>query len=244
MNPVLLYFIEGPRIMFSGWRNKFFPKRYKGNATEICRLIVNDCWNGRFYQTSTHNFKQFWTRDFFWCCKSLLKLGFQKEVQQTLRYALNRFKKYNKITTTLTPRGSTYDFPTYAVDTLPSFIHCLRISKFPYYDHKDFLNKEIQKFFRKVVDPETGLVNLKHFSSMKDMSVRKSSCYDNCQVAMLAKDLTSMKLFNPFKKYNYPQLIKDHFWNGNYFFDDITRKDYVAGDANLFPFIFGIINDK
>jgi len=39
-------------------------------------------------------------------------------------------------------------------------------------------------------------------------------------------------------------MIKKHFWSGEFFYDDLTRKNYVAGDANLFPFIFGIISDN
>ena len=53
-----------------------------------------------------------------------------------------------------------------------------------------------------------------------------------------------MKLINPFKKYGYPQLIKEHFWNGEFFNDDLSEHQYVAGDANIFPFVCGLITDK
>tara|TARA_Y100000034_G_scaffold45090_1_gene55439 strand:- start:902 stop:1984 length:1083 start_codon:yes stop_codon:yes gene_type:complete len=245
MASALQYITEGTRIFFTSWKARLFKKKYPGNAKKICKKIVKDCWNGRYFQTSTGNFSQFWTRDFFWVTKSLLDLGYQQEVQKTLRYAMNRFRQANKITTSLTPRGKAYDFPTYSVDSLPNIIHSMKLAKFNYYDYKDFLNKEIRKFYDKVIDKKTGLVKgNEHFSSMKDYSVRKSSCYDNCMVALLAKDLKGMKLVNPFKKFNYAKLIKDNFWNGNYFFDDLSKKEYVAGDANLFPFIMGIIKDK
>ena len=78
---------------------------------------------------------------------------------------------------------------------------------------------------------------------MKDLAVRKSSCYDNCMLAMLSRDLSEMKLENPFKQFDYPALIKRHFWNGMYFYDDLSRQDYVAGDANIFPYVLGIISD-
>ena len=244
MASALQYLTEGTRIFLTSWKSRLFPKKYSGNARKICKHIVNDCWNGRYFQTSTGNFSQFWTRDFFWVTKSLLDLGYEQEVQKTLRYATNRFSQANKITTTLTKSGKTYDFPTYSVDSLPNLIHSMKLAKFNYYDYKDFLNKEIRKFYDKVIDKRTGLVKNEHFSSMKDYTIRKSSCYDNCMVALLAKDLKGMKLVNPFKKYNYVKLIKDNFWNGEYFFDDLTKKDYVAGDANLFPYIMGIITDK
>ena len=245
MASVLDYFTQGSRIFLTSWKNRFISKKYEGNADSICQQIVKDCWNGNFFQTSTGNFPQFWTRDFGWCTASLLKLKYESEVHQTLRYALNRFKKHNKITTTITPGGKPFDFPVYAVDSLPWLIHSIKIAKFPYHEHKAFLNREIKKFFFEVIDSQTGLVNPeRQFSSMKDFSIRKSSCYDNCLVAMLANDLKTMKLFNPFRKYDYPSLIRRHFWNGLYFYDDLSKQEYVAGDANLFPFIFGIINDQ
>lgn len=242
---ILTYLTEGSRLFSSKFKNQYFPTHYQGSAAEICHQIVQDCWNGTYFQTSTQNFPQFWTRDFGWCVQSLLKLRYEKEVQLTLRYALNRFKKAKVITTTITPRGRPFDFPNYAVDSLPWFIHSLKIAKFPYYDHKHFLNQQIQHFYSKVIDPQNGLVrpNL-HFSSIKDYSLRKSSCYDNCMVALLAKDLQSMKLWNPFGHFQYPELIKRHFWNESFFYDDLTKQDYVAGDANLFPFILGIITEK
>lgn len=245
MASIIDYFTQGSRIFFTSWKNRFFPKKYQGDANEICQRILKDCWNGRFFQTSTDNFRQFWTRDFGWCAQSLVKLGYQKEVQQTIRYALNRFKKYNKITTTITPGGKPFDFPNLAVDSLPWLIHSIRISNFEYYSHKTFLNNQIKLFFGKVVNNHTGLVKPdKSFSSIKDFASRRSSCYDNSMIALLAKDLQKLKLFNPFKEYNYPELLKRHFWSGKYFYDDLRRKDYISGDANVFPFLFGLYNDK
>lgn len=245
MASIIDYFTEGLRIFLTSWKNRIAPKKYEGNAKEICQQIIKNCWNGRYLQTSTGNFSEFWTRDLGWCCHSLLKLGQEKEVHQTLRYALNRFKKYNKITTTIAPGGKPYDFPYEAIDSLPWLIHSIRISKFEYYSFKLLLNKEIQKFYQRFINEHTGLVKPEvQVSSIKDLSVRKSSCYDNCMVALLAKDLKNMKLFNPFGKFDYSSLLKRHFWNGQYFYDDLTKQDYLAGDANLFPFVLGIIGDK
>ncbi len=245
MPPVLHYFTEGPRIFLSSWKSRILPKKYDGDAEEICEQIIKECWNGRYLQTSTGNFSQFWTRDFGFCTKSLLILQHKDQVHHTLRYALNRFKHHKKITTTITPGGTPFDFPTFAVDSLPWLIHSIKVSKFPYQSFKDFLNKEIQKFYNKVINQHTGLVKPEiHFSSIKDFAVRKSSCYDNCMVALLAKDLKGMDLHNPFEKFSYPELIKRHFWNGHYFHDDLSQQKYIAGDANLFPFMLGIITDK
>lgn len=229
----------------SSFKTRLFPKKYEGSAKDICEAIINDCWNGQFFQTSTTNFPQFWTRDFGWCIASLLKLGYRKEVHQTLRYALNRFVQHKKITTTITPQGEPYDFPNMAIDSLPWLIHSIKISDFSYHNYKNFLNKEILKYYKTVIDLDTKLVKKnKIFSSIKDFSIRNSSCYDNCMVALLAKDLATMKFINPFKGIFYKELIIENFWNGKFFFDDLNKKKYVAGDANLFPFLLGIINDK
>ena len=244
MSNLTLYLSFAPGVFFKSLKSRFFPKKYSGNADEICHQIIDDCWNGQFFQTSTTNFPQFWTRDFGWCCKSLVQLGYKKQVHQTLRYALARFQKAGEITTTITPKGKAFNVPMPAVDSLPYFIHSLKISGFPYRAHSKFLNWQIREFFEEFIDPLTGLVKPKHFSSMKDLSIRKSSCYDNCLVAMLAKDLKTMKLKSPFDKYSYPKLIKQHFWNSRYFYDDLTKADYVAGDANIFPFALGIIQDQ
>lgn len=240
------YLTQGTRIFLSSWKNRIKPAEYAGNANQICRKIIRDCWNGQFFQVSTNNFPQFWSRDFGWCTQSLLKLGYEQEVRQTLKYALNRFQEFGKVTTTITPKGKPFDFPTQAVDSLPWLIHSIKISKFYYGTYRDFLNREIQRLFDEVVSVDTGLVkqNL-HVSSMKDFAVRNSSCYDNCMIALLAKDLSSMNgLLNPFKEYNYSSLITKHFWNGEYFYDDMAKQDYVAGDANIFPFVTGVIKDE
>lgn len=245
MTGIMEYLTIGPSIFLSSLKTRFAPKKYVGTAQEICQQIVKDCWNGHYFQTSTQNFPHFWTRDFGWCTSSLLRLGYQKEVQHTLRFALNAFSQHGKITTTITTHSKPFDFPTMAVDSLPWLIHSIKLSRLPYLAYHDFLNQEIVRFYKEVINPTTALVRPERsFSSMKDLSKRKSSCYDNCLVAMLAQDLKSMKLDNPFGKADYPALIKRHFWNGKFFFDDLQQQDYVAGDANLFPFILGIILDK
>ncbi len=245
MTSALLYLTEGSRIFTSSIKNRIAPKKYEGSAKEICSAIVKDCWNGTHFQASTGNFAQFWTRDFGWCVSSLLKLGYREEVHKTIRYALHRFKTNGGVTTTITPSGKPFDFPTFAIDSLPWLVHSLKLAKFNPHEYKPFLNKQIQEFFGRVINPNTGLVKPEiHFSSMKDFAIRKSSCYDNCMVGMLAKDAKELGLRHPFERYNYPDLIQRHFWNGHFFYDDLSKCRYVAGDANVFPFILGLVKDE
>ncbi|MEK6938226.1 MAG: hypothetical protein AABX04_04235 [Nanoarchaeota archaeon] len=240
------YITQGSRIFLTSWKNRIKPTEYAGNAQQICRKIVKDCWNGQYFQASTNNFAQFWTRDFGWCTASLIKLGYEVEVKQTLKYALNRFLEAEKITTNITPKGKPFDFPNRAVDSIPWLIHSIKLSHFYFGAYRDFLNQEIQQLFDEVVNAQTGLVKQNvHASSMKDFSVRQSSCYDNCMIGLLAKDLSGMNgLINPFQEYNYPKLIEKNFWNGTYFYDDLTKQEYVAGDANIFPFVLGVVTDE
>src|SRR3989344_4431042 len=172
-------------------------KKYDGDAKEICERIINDCFNGKYFQTSTGHFCQFWTRDFGMCAESLVKLGYKKEVGMTLEYALERFSTANKITTTITPKGKPFNFPRFAVDSIPFLIHAIKISgridlikKYNY-----FLIKEVQFYFEKVFDPLTSMVRQNvHFSSIKDHYVRNSATYDNCMLVMLKNDLNELKL--------------------------------------------------
>ena len=117
-------------------------------------------------------------------------------------------------------------------------LRCIRISK-----NKDLI-KRYEQFFREqldyyhenVFDERRGLVRLdKNFSSIKDNSQRKSSCYDNCMLGLLKEELKGTGLENPFKQYNIKKNIKEKFWSGEHFFDVGDRR-HVAGDANTFPY--------
>jgi len=226
-------------------KHKGFTK-YKGDATGICEQIIRRCWNGSYFQTSTGHFCQFYSRDFSWCVEALLKLGYREEVAKTLEYALSRFSAYKKVCVGITPSGRPFDFPYYAVDSLPSIIRSLRIAKL--YDlverYYPFIEQELTKFFRLVVDQPTGLVKQsKVFSSIKDHSIRQSSCYDNVMLGMLSSDLDKLKIENPLANYNYRKILKEHFWNGKAFIDSIGT-DAITGDANVFPFWSGLFTSK
>ncbi len=238
----LTYLTEGTRIFLNGMKRRVKHDTYEGNAKEICLQIVAECWNGQYFQTSVNNFPQFWTRDFGWCAESLTKLGFEKEVHKTITYALSIFSRYKKTFTTITPSGKPYDFPNESVDSLPWLIHAIAVSNYNFEPYTYFLEKEISRYMNQIIDRTSGLVRSdKQFSSMKDFSIRESSCYDNSMIALLKKDLQVLKLKNPFK-WDYQELLIKTFWNGMYFYDDLNHTHYLAGDAQVFPFL--TINDS
>jgi hypothetical protein len=221
-------------------------KKYSGNVKEICKQIIEDCWNGKYFQVSTGHFCEFYIRDFGWCVDSLLKLGYKDKIRKTLEYALEIYSKQG-LKTTITPDGKAVDIFEYAPDSLAFLIRSLRIlgDKDLIEKHKDFLKKETEKFFDLVLDKETGLVrNDKHFSSMKDEALRKSSLYNNIMTAMLSSELDKLGLWNPFKKFNLKKIIKDAFWIGEYFLDDLSGSKHIAGDANVIPFWADVFDDK
>ena len=229
---------------------KYGVKKYSGNAEEICRQIVKDCWNGRYFQTSAGHFCEFWTRDFGWCTKSLIKLGYEKEVKKTLEYALSIFKKNKKVTTTISPDGVPFDFPRYSPDSLAYLINSIALLKEKdrkelVEKYKDLLNREISRHFKIVFDPKTDLVKANvSFSSMKDYSKRYSSTYDNTMTTFLKNKLAKLKLENPYKEFDIKNSIKENLWNGSYFYNDMKKEPIVTGDSNVFPFWTEVFTDK
>ncbi|MBS3121607.1 hypothetical protein J4434_01865 [Candidatus Woesearchaeota archaeon] len=228
-------------------------KTYSGNEKEICSQIIKNCFNGEFFQASAGNFACFYIRDFGICIKSLLALGYKKEVESTLSFALKTYAEQDKITTTITKDGKCADYFNIAPDSLAFLLYSLKIArdkkiaktKALVLEYKTFLEKEIRRYFETIVDKNTGLARKGYFSSIKDHAVRNSSCYDNCMLAMISREADVLELENPFKKFNYPALIKTHFWNEEkgYFKDDLDN-DIPTGDANVFPYWCGIFDDK
>lgn len=221
-------------------------KHYPGNAEQICKQIVKDCWNGTFFQVSVCHFPVFYMRDFGMCVEALLQLGYKKEVKKTLQFALAVYSRENKISTTISTNGKGFDVFTYAPDSLAFLLYSLRVAQATELVeiYKPFLEQQIQFFYDNVIVKENGLVRKdKNFSSIKDHAKRQSCCYDNCCAAVIARESELLQLENPLRGYNYKNIIKKQFWSEKYF-RDTGESDYISGDANVFPFWFGIFTEK
>jgi len=242
MTYTLTHLKEGWRILRHSLRRKVSGyNKIEGNAEAICRKIVDDCWNGKFIQVSTGHFNQFYARDFGWCTDALLALGKRKQMMATLDYALNIFQKYNRITVAITPSGKPFNFPNwYSPDSVAYlFRSIIKVNdKKLIQKYRSFLKQEAKKFYQTVIDPKTGLVKPKKFSAMKDHAIRKSSCYDTVIAAVMQEACKKLKIKIP--KHNYENILKKYYWTGEYFLDDLSGKNYIAADANLYPFYFGI----
>ncbi|MBI4016315.1 MAG: hypothetical protein HY363_01325 [Candidatus Aenigmarchaeota archaeon] len=235
---------EALKMFFRSIRYAFFGfHKYNGSAIDICKQIIEDCWNGKYYQTSAGHFSSFYTRDFGFCTPALIHLGQKERVQKTLEWAMKCFEKSGKLTTSITPSGKAFDFPTVAPDSLAFFLFSLQHHKELVEEHRHFLNNEIDRYYASCVDERTGLPKPLHFSSIKDHAIRKQSCYDTVMLGWLANIIAKLGLDNPFAKHNYVYLLNKYFWNKTYFLDDLSGNKYVSGDANTFPFWCGVIKD-
>ncbi|MFH1849404.1 MAG: hypothetical protein ABH879_04425 [archaeon] len=218
----------------------FYP--FGGSAGHICRQIVEACWNGRYFQTSLGNFSEFWTRDFGLCCGALMNLGYGDKVRRTYQYALGVFSKNNKITTAIDPRGRPFDFPCYAPDSLAFLLHGLVAAGFDIEPYREFLKRMVCDYHSVVVG-EDGLVKRNtHFSSMRDHAIRDSACYDNVMAAWAAGNAEKLGLGKA--RFDHKKIIKDNFWNGRCFIDDLSGKKMITGDANVFPFWSGVFGSE
>mgnify|MGYP000591044136 CR=1 FL=1 len=244
----MLKILEGLRIFRRVRRVKHRGfRRYEGSAKEICASILNDCWNGTYFRTSAGHFTEFYSRDFGFCTESLLKLGYRREVLSTLDYALRIFSKHKRVATTITPGGKPVDIYMYAPDSLALLMRSLRLAKAKSIvsENRQFLEDMTQDFSERVIDSSTGLVRKdSFFSSVKDNALRTSSCYDNVMVGMLKESLRILGLSNPFKSFNYKKIVTENFWKDTHFIDDLSGKEFLSGDANLFPYWSGLITSQ
>ncbi len=225
---------------FFGW------KRYAGDAPQICRQVVDDCWTGEFFAGSSGHFKQFWTRDLAMCTPALCRLGLRDQVVRSLAWGLDRFEKAGRITTTIFNRRYPRDVYAYGSDSLPMLLFALRAADAPHLidEHRALLTREIHRYLETVFDPALGMARATgYFSGPRDCMTGRSTVFANTMIALLIKLLDAdTRLPNPLAGHDMAELIVRHHWMGDYFRDSLCR-DLPSGDANVWPFFFGIVTD-
>ena len=228
-------------------------KRYAGSVLEVCRQIVEDNWNGTYFGCGTGNHTIVYLRDLSISARALVNTGFKRELQASLRFMLDRFRRSGKITTTIDEFGIAYNTFEYASDSVPLALHALRVSESwdTVRQHREFLSREILRFYRNVVHKGSGLAKVSRtFSTAKDNHKRPGSTYDNMSILLLDRELDAfasvgLGLRNPLKRYEglEARVIEDS-WTGSFFRDYPGAGDYVAADANTFPYFWGAVTDK
>jgi hypothetical protein len=230
-------------------RKRSGPTRYPGTAEEICAQIVRRCFHPerRYFMTSRWSYPEFWARDFGRCVPALLALGFEREVWETYRYALERYEREGAFALVLTPRGKLFDFPAgYAPDGFAFFLLGLaRLGdRALVARHRAFLEREAERFAALVVDPGTGFVRRGVlFSEAQDNAIRDSSCYSSCACLVARESLADLGLANPLDRFDHAALV-ERFWDGDHYADDLRRLPFPSGDAQILPLWSGAVASR
>lgn len=225
-------------------------KRYPGDAAEICRGIIEDCYDSRrgYFRVSAGHYCEFYARDFGWCAEALHRLGYEKEVRGTLAYALSRYAAAGRVTSAISPDGTPFDyFLPAGPDALAMLLYALArtgnhaLAR----KHREFLQRMLDDFVQRFVDGTTLLPQAgRHYSSIRDQAKRKAPCYDAVMVTLAMREGRALGLSPRHTAEDVAEAIVKAYWNGTYFFQDLRRDALVVGDANVFPFWTGIITDK
>lgn len=255
-NSNITFLIEGLRIFSRNIKVRLKGmERYDGDDEQICKSIIGSCYDEKdgYFRASAGNYIAFYSRDFGWCIESLRRLGYAKEVESTLEYAMGCYSRLGEIRVAISREGKPYNFPdVYSPDSVAYMFRSLRIhrSKRILSRYRRFLNSELKRFEDNVIDNSLGTVKRETFSGMRDHVICKASCYDMIMACMLCDEVDKINrvmgkgfLDNILKKYGLKdRLIKDY-WTGKYFRDG-PESDLCSGHANVYPYFLGIIEDK
>lgn len=173
------------------------------------------------------------------------------------------------VTTTISPVVRwPVDIFDYGVDSLPMLLHSLQAlttsedhvvaarANGLALEHAAWIADEVEHFVDRVVDPATGLVRSdRQFSAHRDTFRNGSTAYANAMVALLGRvlvetgwgpDLLSRHFAaaaaaTP-EGLDWGALLRRHFWAGDRFRDRLGT-DETSGEANVWPFHLGLVED-
>lgn len=244
-------------------------RRYPGPAEDIVRAGLEDCWSGRYLTASPGHYRQFWTRDTGFAAPSLVRLGgpWPDRLLSSLAWAIGVWRdRGSHVTTTINPLLRwPVDIFDYGVDSLPLLLASLQAlatspdasvaerTRALVDEHRGWIATEVEHFVDAVVDPGTGLVRTdRAFSAHRDTFRNGSTAYANAMVALLgriavetawAPDLLSRHFATAAGEADWGLLLRRRFWLGDRFRDRLGTDD-TSGEANLWPFHLGLIDDE
>ena len=249
-------------------RALFGHRRHEGTAEDILRAGLEDCWSGEYLTASPGHYRQFWTRDAGFAAPSLVRLGgpWPNRLVSSLAWAIRVWRdRRSHVTTTINPLLRwPADIFDYGVDSLPlllASLHALASSRDIEIaergraladEHRAWISAEVEHFVDVVVDPATGLVRTdRAFSAHRDTFRNGSTAYANAMVALLgrvvvetgwAPDLLSRHFGAAHDSPDWGLLLRRHFWLGDRFRDRLGT-DETSGEANVWPFHLGLMDD-
>lgn len=234
-------------------------RRHRGGAEDILRAGFDDCWTGEVLTASPGTYRHFWTRDLGFAAPALMRLGepWPGRLEASLAWALDAWRRRGShVTTTINPLLRwPVDVFDYGVDSLPWLVASLRAAGAEGLarDHADWLAAEVEHYVKEVVDPRTGLVRAdRHLSAHRDTFRNGSTAYGNAMVAMLgrdvaetgwAPDLLSRHFIGDDAAPDWSRQLREHFWLGDRFRDRLGT-DATSGEANVWPFRLGLVDDR
>ncbi len=244
--------------------------RHGGTAEEILRAGLEGCWSGRYLTASPGHYRQFWTRDTGFAAPALVRLGgpWPERLLETLAWAIGIWRqRRSHVTTTINPLlRAPVDLFDFGVDSLPlllASLRSLRVAAPPEIArrarnlveaNRDWLAEEVEHYVETVVDPGTGLVRSdRHFSAHRDTFRNASTAYANTMLALLAKTVAATG-WGPAvggvalregagATPDWSILLRRHFWAGDRFRDRIGSNE-TSGEANVWPFFAGVVEDR
>jgi len=238
--------------------------RHEGTAEQILAAGLERCWTGRYLTASPGTYRQFWTRDTGFAAPALVRLGgpWPERLLLTLEWAIRSWRgRGSHVTTTISPfRAMPVNLFDYGVDSLPLLMASLRslVESAPenvaaratalVEANRDWLSAEVEHYGRTVVDPTTGLVRTdRHFSAHRDTFRNRSTTYGNTMVALLARTVFETgwvpgRLSWSFEG-GWGAHLRRNFWLGDRFRDRLGS-DETSGEANVWPFFAGVVEDR
>ena len=178
------------------------------------------------------------------------------------------------VSTTINPLlRAPVDIFDYGIDSLPLLLSSLRAlergggvpgagAAALAHEHRDWLAAEVRHFVEVAVDAETGLVRSdRNFSAHRDTFKNGSTAYANVMVGLLGRivaetgwgpDLLSRHFVGvdgaepngrAESTPDWGALLRRHFWTGDQFRDRLGT-DETSGEANVWPFFSGLIEDR
>jgi len=247
LNPAIVasYPVGAARSLRRRWIG---PRRWPGDARAICAAVIERCWNGEYLAASGGHFRQFWTRDLGFSAGALVRLGQGERVVASLAWALETWKaRRHHITTTVFGGRRPADVYAYGIDSLPLFLWALRLCGAGdlVARHGGWLRDEVRWFAEVAVDRRTGLARTdRDFSGHRDTVRRRGTCHAAVMVALLAREARLLDLLpRPLGNGDPSARLVEAYWRGDHFADAPEGPGVVSGEANVWPFWTGVVDD-
>lgn len=225
------------------------PERIEGPAEAICREVVRGCWNGRYLAAGRGHLTQMWIRDLAISLEGLLHLGERERVEATLRFALERWERAGRITTTIALGRFPVDVFTYSSDSLPFLLYTLERADLADLRaaYAPLLSAEARRYRREVIDEGTGQVRRDRvLSATKDTMHFRATCTAQCMAAWCARLLARATDIDDALTGLDLEVGVEGFWTGSFYRNDLEDGEapLVSADAGFWPLWCDLAPDR